>query len=312
MKKFKRLGLLAGLSLTLIAAGCGSDEDAATENEAEGTEGEDVVEEADGVSIAEELDFTITGIDPSAGVMEATERAIEEYELEGFNVQPSSDAAMTAALGTAIENEEAIVVPGWTPHWKFSKYDLKFLEDPKGVFGEAENIHTIVRLGLEEDLPEAYQVLDNFYWTPEDMGEIMIAVNEGQDPDEAAAEWIENNEDKVAEWTDGVGTVDGESITLALVAWDSEIASTHMIANVLEDIGYDVEISPLQANGMFQAVAGGSADAIVAAWLPLTHQHFMDDHEGEFVDLGVNLEGAQTGLVVPAYVEIDSIEELVN
>ncbi|WP_096200986.1 glycine betaine ABC transporter substrate-binding protein [Bacillus sp. FJAT-45350] len=311
MKKFlKRLSMVAGLSLALVAAGCGNTEETGSTNE-EGTTGDDAVEEVV-ASIGEQLDYTITGIDPGAGVMAATELAMEEYGLENFELQPSSDAAMTAALGAAIENEEAIVVPGWTPHWKFAKYDLKFLEDPNGIFGESENIHTVARIGFEEDLPEAFEVLSNFYWTPEEMGEIMIAVNEGQDPDDAAAEWVANNQDRVSEWTDGVGTVDGESITLALVAWDSEIASTHMIGKVLEDIGYNVEISPLQPNGMFQAIAGGNADAIVAAWLPLTHQHFMEEHEGNLVDLGINLEGAKTGLVVPAYMEIDSIEDLNN
>ena len=76
---------------------------------------------------------------------------------------------MATALGEAIENEEPIIVTGWSPHWKFAKYDLKYLDDPKGVFGEAETINTMVREGLENDMPEAYQVLDNFYWTPEDI-----------------------------------------------------------------------------------------------------------------------------------------------
>ena len=33
-------------------------------------------------SVGESVDYKITGIDPGAGIMEATERAIEDYELD--------------------------------------------------------------------------------------------------------------------------------------------------------------------------------------------------------------------------------------
>ncbi|OIJ21555.1 glycine/betaine ABC transporter [Anaerobacillus alkalidiazotrophicus] len=296
MKKYvTKLGVAAGLSLTLLATGCGSDT----------TSG------GDG-SVGDQLNYTITGIDAGAGIMAATEEAIEAYGLEDYTLQTSSSAAMTAALAAAYENEEPIVVTGWTPHWKFAKYDLKYLEDPQGIFGESEVIHTIARLGLDEDHPSAFEVLDNFYWEQADMGEIMIAVNEGADPEDAASEWVANNQEKVSEWTNGVAPVDGDKLTLALVAWDSEIASTHMIGKVLEDIGYDVELLSLEAAGMWTAVATGSADAIVAAWLPGTHAAYYEDYKEDFIDLGVNLEGAGIGLVVPTYMDIDSIEDLNN
>ena len=56
------------------------------------------------------------------------------------------------------------MVTGWTPHWKFARWDLKFLDDPKKVYGEAETINTIVRQGLKEDMPEVYAVCDAFKW----------------------------------------------------------------------------------------------------------------------------------------------------
>lgn len=57
---------------------------------------------------------------------------------------------MTSTLAKAIKDKRPIVVTGWTPHWMFTKFDLKFLEDPKGSFGKAENIHTIVRKDLKK------------------------------------------------------------------------------------------------------------------------------------------------------------------
>lgn len=307
--KFKKYLLTMGLGLTLIAAGCGGATDTPegtsdTNNDPAPSDNDDaVVEEAKGFE-------HITGIDAGAGVMTAAENAIEEYGLD-IELVPSSGAAMTAELKTKYENEEWVVVTGWTPHWKFAAYDLKYLNDPKGVFGEAEDIHTIARNGLDQDLPEAHQVLDNFFWTPDDMNSVMvdIAVNEMGEV-EAAQSWIDANRDTVDTWIDGVNTVEGENVHLAYVTWDSEIASTNVIALVLAEIGYEVEITPLDAGQMWNAVLSGEADAMVAAWLPATHGHYYEDGEGSFIDLGANLEGAKIGLVVPTYVDIDSIEEI--
>ncbi|MCE7794120.1 glycine/betaine ABC transporter [Salipaludibacillus sp. CUR1] len=310
--KLRQLGIAAGMSMALVAAGCGTDneENNAPANDNNNAGNNNETEDNAGANAGEELDYTITGIDAGAGIMSAAEEALEVYDLEDWTVQASSDAAMTQALGDAYENEEPIIVTGWTPHWKFAAYDLKYLEDPEGVFGDAEDIKTFAREGLEDDMPEAYTVLENFQWSEEDMGEIMMDINEGADEREAARDWIDNNEDLVSEWTDGVDSVDGEAIELVFVAWDSEIASTNMIGLVLEDLGYDVSLTPLEATYMFQAVAEGQADAMVAAWLPHTHDHLLEQYGDTMVDLGVNLEGARIGLVVPEYMDIDSIEDL--
>src|SRR5699024_1848788 len=222
----------------------------------------------------------------------------------------SSSGAMATALGEAIDNEEPIVVTGWSPHWKFAAYDLKYLDDPEGVFGEAETIETMVREGLDEDSPEAYEVLENFEWDSDDMEAVMLEISEGADPEEAAAEWVEENEDKVAEWTDSVDEVDGDEIELVYVEWDTEVASTHVVGHVLEELGYNVTLTPLDNAVMWQAVANGEADGMVAAWLPGAHGDLYEEYKDDLVELGVNLEGAKIGLVVPEYMDIDSIEDL--
>lgn len=156
--------------------------------------------------LSDEAGQTITGIEAGAGVVAAAEQSLEDYEnLADWNVQTSSSGAMTTQLNQAIENEEDIVITGWSPHWMFQSYDLKYLEDPEGSFGEAETIDTFAREGLEEDMPEAYQILDNFQWSTEDMEAVMLDIQEGTDPEDAARAWVDANEDKVAEWTDGVG-----------------------------------------------------------------------------------------------------------
>ncbi len=263
--------------------------------------------------VGEQVNYTITGIDAGAGLMMAAENAIEVYGLaeEYWQIQPSSTAAMTITLARAIEDKRPIIVTGWVPHWMFTNFDLKFLDDPENVFGEAESIHTIVRKGLAEDKPSAYQFLNNFYWTPDDMSEVMLDVNNGVEPEKAAREWIENNPDIVAQWTDGIEQANGEEIVLTLVAWDSEIASTNVVAEVLRDLGYEPTIRAMEIQPMWKSIATSAADAMVAAWLPNTSAVFYEDFQDDVIDLGPNLRGAQVGLVVPTFMEnINSIEDL--
>lgn len=142
----------------------------------------------------------IIGIDPGAGLQGLTEKVVKDYGLT-LRLRDGSDATMTAALANAINNNEPIVITAWTPHWKFARWDLKYLDDPKGVYGGAEQIHTITRTGFKEDNPEAYAILERFEWTPADMEEVML-LNEqpGSDPYENAKKWLADNPDKVKQW----------------------------------------------------------------------------------------------------------------
>jgi glycine betaine/proline transport system substrate-binding protein len=146
----------------------------------------------------------IIGIEPGAGVMMTTEAAMDAYGLTDWTLVESSSAAMASELLKAYQEERPIIVTGWTPHWKFAKMELKYLEDPLGVYGGDERIHTIVRKGLDQDHPDAYQFLDRFYWTPDDMAQVMVDIQEGMEAEEAARKWIEANGDKVDAWVEGL------------------------------------------------------------------------------------------------------------
>lgn len=267
-----------------------------------------VNENANGIGA--QTEYEIIGIEPGAGLMGLTNNALEDYQLGNWTLIEGSSAAMVAELQKAYNSQEPIIITGWSPHWMFTKFDLKYLDDPKGSFGGAESIHTIVRKGLEQDAPGAYKILNQFSWEPSDMEAVMVNITEGMDPTEAAENWIEANPDKVSEWIKGVQPGSGEPINLVFVAWDTEIASTYVVGKVLEQNGYTVTLSQVEVGPMFAGVANGSADGMVGAWLPTTHVEFFNTYKNDFVDLGQNLHGTKNGLVVPGYVDIDSIEDL--
>ncbi len=261
-----------------------------------------------------QINYTITGIDAGAGIMSSTDKALKAYGLEEKNwqLQPSSTAAMTSTLQKAIADKRPIVVTGWTPHWMFTKFPLKFLKDPKNVYGKAEQIHTIVRKGLKQDAPQAYQVLDQFHWTPKEISSVMLAVNNGQDPAAAAKAYVKKHPEQIAQWTKGVSHVSGSpKLTLTYIAWDLEIASTNVVATVLRQMGYKVTIRAMEPQPVWASVATKAADAQVSAWLPNTAAKLYADYKNQVVDLGVNMDGARVGLAVPKYMKnINSIEDL--
>lgn len=251
----------------------------------------------------------VIGIEPGSGTMLAANQAMEDYDLDQ-KLTTGSSSVMTQLLGDAIRQKAPIVVTGWTPHWKFAKYDLKFLKDPKGSFGKPEEIHTLARKDLKKDKPNAYKLLDNFYWTVDDMQEVLIDLNDGMDIKDAAKKWVDNNQDRVQKMYEGVDRSNGEVISLAHATWDSELSSAYVLKNILEDYGFEVRMMAVEVGPLFAAIAYGSADVTPSAWLPQTHKNYMEKYGDMIDDLGPNLKNAKIGFVVPEYMEIDSIEEL--
>jgi len=149
----------------------------------------------------EQFDGKIIGIDAGAGIMKATNRAIETYDLD-FELVSSSGPAMTAQLKNAIDKNEWIAVTGWKPHWKFARWDLKFLADPEEEYGAVENTHCVARKGIHEDMPMVADFLTNFHMTDQTLGDLMgqIADADKKSPREVATEWMNNHPEVINEW----------------------------------------------------------------------------------------------------------------
>lgn len=141
----------------------------------------------------------IVGIDAGAGIMKAADKAITEYDLD-FKLLTASGAAMTATLKKAIDRDEWVVVTGWTPHWKFSRFELKMLEDPKKVFGDAENILTVARKGFSEEHPFVAEFLSNMKYSNEQISELMAMIEDAPSELEGAKSWIEANRGLADSW----------------------------------------------------------------------------------------------------------------
>lgn len=140
----------------------------------------------------------IIGVGSGAGIHGDTERAIEAYNLD-FEQITSSGPAMVAALKKATRDQSWIVITGWKPHLKWIHYDLKYLDDPKGIY-PMDLCVIISRRGFEQDMPEAAQFFKNFNLTDDQLNDLMGTIEEiGQE--QGARKWYEENKELVDSWS---------------------------------------------------------------------------------------------------------------
>jgi glycine betaine/proline transport system substrate-binding protein len=161
------------------------------------------IEDLKDPEVAKNLGYEITGIDQSAGLMHASEKALEEYGLDSYSLIASSGAGMTSAISRAASREEWIVATGWSPHWKFAAWDLRYLEDPKGVLGGKEKIHALARQDFYQDVPyEVYEFFSRFYMPLDELQNVMYQARENSYK-EAIDKYLQNNPKRVQYWVTG-------------------------------------------------------------------------------------------------------------
>ncbi len=149
----------------------------------------------------DKFDGKIIGIGSGAGIHRNTEKAIEEYELD-YKQITSSGPAMMASLKKSYKNEEPIIVTGWKPHYMWAKYDLKYLEDPKGIYPK-DKCTILAREKFREENPDVGEFFSDFKLTEKQFNSLMNVIQEGEDEEEAARKWYEDNKVVIKSWMPG-------------------------------------------------------------------------------------------------------------
>ncbi len=101
-----------------------------------------------------------------------------------------------------------------------------------------------------------------------------------------------------------------QPVRIAYVEWSDSIVATNILAAVLQGMGHEVTLIPVSGAAMWQAVATGDADCMVAAWLPTTHAAYYAKLHDQVDLIGPNLAGARIGWAVPAYAKLNAIGDL--
>ena len=152
------------------------------------------------------------------GWVQYDEQIIENLELPLQVVSGGSEEAILAAVQAAYRREEPVLFYFWTPHSVHAEYELTEVELPEyteecyegAAEGEIDNIacdypedvlFKIFWGDLEEEAPEAFEFLSKMTYTTEDQIAMIAAVElDGLTVEEAAQQWIDDNEDVWSEW----------------------------------------------------------------------------------------------------------------
>jgi len=103
---------------------------------------------------------------------------------------------MLAELKGATDAGEHIAVTLWRPHWAYDAFPIRDLEDPEGVLGAAEEIHSVGRADFTADYPTLASWIQAFRLTDEQLfslENLMFHEGDGSDPEGAVRAWLDAN-----------------------------------------------------------------------------------------------------------------------
>ncbi|WP_106815769.1 glycine betaine ABC transporter substrate-binding protein [Microbacterium timonense] len=154
---------------------------------------------------AEVFGNRIVGIESGSGLVTVTQNAVVPgYGLDGMELVTSSTPAMLTELQVATEAGRDVAVTLWRPHWAYNAFPLKDLEDPQGLLGDAEGIHTVTSAGFAEEFPEVATWLQAFRMDNEllySLEDAMFGQYDGDDYGPVVEKWMADNRDWVARLT---------------------------------------------------------------------------------------------------------------
>lgn len=106
----------------------------------------------------------------------------------------------------------------------------------------------------------------------------------------------------------------GDTITLGFIpSWTDGLSTAYLLANQLEQLGYNVEMEELtEAGVLYTGLSKGDVDIYPSAWSEVTHAEYMKEFGADIEDLGSYYDNASLTIAVPSYTDIDSLDQLAD
>jgi glycine betaine/proline transport system substrate-binding protein len=150
------------------------------------------VEDLNKPDVREKLGGKILTSEVGNGQYKLTEKAIKEYKLDGYKMVASSESGMLSELDRNLKRDKWSLINAWSPHWMFSKWSLRYLDDPKQIFGGAEQIHAVARKGFSAEHPDVALFFANFKIPQSDLEKLMASARDSS-ADKVVAEYYAAN-----------------------------------------------------------------------------------------------------------------------
>jgi glycine betaine/proline transport system substrate-binding protein len=164
----------------------------------------------------DKLDNKIYGIEPGNDGNRLVQSMIDKdaFGLKGFELVESSEQGMLSQVARAAKTKEWIVFLGWEPHPMNANFDMAYLTGGDDYFGPnfgGATVFTNVRKGYAAECPNVGKLLQNLEFTLQMENEIMgLILDQGMDPNKAAAQWLKEHPAVLDPWLAGVTTIDGK------------------------------------------------------------------------------------------------------
>lgn len=150
--------------------------------------------------VKEKLQGRIQGIEPGGGLMITSEKALQTYGLNDYTLVSASETAMLAALKRADDQKQWIVITAWSPHWMFSKWRLRYLDDPSHAMGASEQIHAFSSKSFRKNFPKAAQFVQRMKMSALDLQTVMLEARSSS-VQAAAENFVNTHGSLVQQWT---------------------------------------------------------------------------------------------------------------
>lgn len=173
---------------------------------------------------ATELDDKIYGIEPGNDGNRLILDMISQdaFGLKDFELVESSEQGMLAQVGRADQKSEPIVFLAWEPHPMNTNFKITYLTGGDDWFGPnfgGAEVRTVTRHGFAEECPNIGKLLQNMEFSLQMENEIMGKILDGgEDPQQAAKEWLAAHPEVLDAWLQGVTTADGGDAKAAVLS----------------------------------------------------------------------------------------------
>src|SRR5699024_7520233 len=103
---------------------------------------------------------------------------------------------------------------------------------------------------------------------------------------------------------------DDKQVTIGYVVWDEVLAPTYLWKHILEEQGYDVELTQLEISAVYAGVSQDDMDLYIGG-LPETHADYWEEYSDGFESVVEWYTPLRHGLAVPEYVtDVNEIGDL--
>lgn len=150
---------------------------------------------------------------------------VDALDMDFVVVNAGSAAALWAEVAAAERSKKPVVIFNWTPNFVEAVWPGEFVEFPAYFEGCKDDpslgpnpdatydcgnpadgyLKKAAWDGMEEKWPDAYAVLENISFTNPQIAEMAKLVDVDElEPEDAATEWLEQNEDVWQPWVEGM------------------------------------------------------------------------------------------------------------